>query len=154
MKSKKELIEELSQTVQRSGTLTVLHTNAVASEVGLSATEFEAMDIIRQYHPMSAGKLSLYCGLTTGAITGIVDRLERAGFARRRIDPADRRRVLLEPCDNPQSHQQVAALYGPVSQAFASLVTECTVEQLQFLVDIHSKMNEAMEKIITEMGEK
>jgi len=154
MKSKKELIEELSQSIQRSGTLTVLHTSAVADKVGLSATEFESMDIISHYQPMSAGKLATCCGLTTGAITGIVDRLERAGFVCRVSDPQDRRRVLLKPIEDRKKSKQVHELYRPMSEAFEALAMECSPEQLQFLVEIHNKMNAMTEKIIADMRKK
>lgn len=151
MMSKKELIETLNQSMQRSGTLTVLHTNAVADKIGLSATEFESMDLIRQYQPMSAGKLAVSCGLTTGAITGIIDRLERAGFVRRSSDPKDRRRVLLEPIKDPEKSKKIYALYRPMSEAFEEIAGQCTPEELRFLISIHDKMNQATEKIIATM---
>jgi len=151
MKSKKELIEELSQSMQRSGTLTVLHTNAVADKIGISATEFESMDLISHNQPMSAGHLAMRCGLTTGAITGIVDRLERAGLVKRVRDPEDRRRVLLTPVENEAKKRKVRALYRPMSQAFEEIMEECTPEQIQFLVDIHNKMSDRVETIITEL---
>jgi DNA-binding MarR family transcriptional regulator len=154
MKSKKELIEELNQSMQRAGTLTVLHTNAIADKIGLSATEFESMDIISRYQPMSAGKLAISCGLTTGAITGIIDRLARAGFVRRMSDPHDRRRVLLQPVEDPEKSKIIYDLYRPMSDAFGVLASECTPEQLQFLVEIHDKMNRITEQIIVEMRQK
>lgn len=151
MKSKKELIEELSQSMQRSGTLTVLHTNAVADKIGISATEFESMDLISHNQPMSAGHLAMRCGLTTGAITGIVDRLERAGLVKRVRDPEDRRRVLLTPVENEAKKRKVRELYQPMSRAFEEIVEECSPEQIQFLVDIHNKMSDRVETIITEL---
>lgn len=154
MKSKKELIEELSQSMQRSGTLTVLHTNAVADKIGISATEFESMDVISHNQPISAGHLANRCGLTTGAITGIVDRLERAGMVKRVSDPEDRRRVLLEPVENKEKSRRVRELYQPMSRAFEEIVEECTPEQIQFLVNIHNKMSDRVEKIIAELREK
>jgi DNA-binding MarR family transcriptional regulator len=153
MKSKKELIEELSQSMQRSGTLTVLHTNAVADKIGISATEFESMDVISHNQPISAGHLATRCGLTTGAITGIIDRLERANLVRRVRDPEDRRRVLLEPIENKEKKKKVRELYQPMSRAFNELMEECTPEQLQFLVDIHDKMSDRVERIIGELRE-
>ena len=151
MKSKKELIDDLNHSMQRAGTLTVLHTNAVADKIGLSATEFESMDVITHYQPMSAGKLASSCGLTTGAITGILDRLERAGFVERLHDPNDRRRVLLKPIENRKKSKKIRELYRPMSEAFEQLAQECTAEELQFLVDIHNKMNAMTEKIIADM---
>jgi DNA-binding MarR family transcriptional regulator len=109
------------------------------------------MDIISHYQPMSAGKLAVYCGLTTGAITGIVDRLERAGFVCRKNDPEDRRRVLLKPIEDTEKSEKIRKLYQPMSDAFAELAAECSPEQLQFLVDIHTKMNEMTEKIIANL---
>ncbi|HEY5695536.1 MAG TPA: MarR family transcriptional regulator [Candidatus Saccharimonadales bacterium] len=154
MKSRQELIEELNQSMQRSGTLTVLHTNAVAQKVGISATEFESMDLINHHQPMSAGHLAMRCGLTTGAITGIVDRLEQAGLVKRVRDPGDRRRVLLEPIKNRTRQQKICELYEPMSQAFSEITNELTTEQIRFLIDIHNKMNDRVEKIITELREK
>jgi DNA-binding MarR family transcriptional regulator len=154
MKSKKELIEELSESIQRCGTLTVLHTNAVADKIGLSATEFESMDVISRHQPMSAGNLALKCGLTTGAITGIVDRLEHAGLVRRVRDPHDRRRVFLKPVEDEEKSHKVRELYGPMSQAFERIIQKRTPEEIQFLIDIHNEMNEETEKIIAQLRKK
>ena len=154
MKSKKELIEELNQSMQRSGTLTVLHTNAVADKIGLSATEFESMDIISRHQPMSAGNLARYCGLTTGAITGIVDRLERAGLVRRMRDPHDRRRVFLKPVEDEEKSRRVRELYCPMGQAFERVMQKCTPEQIEFLISVHDQMNDEVEKIIAELRQK
>lgn len=154
MKSKKELIDEFNQIIQRSGTLTVLHTNAIADKIGLSATEFESMDIISRNQPISAGKLAIECGLTTGAITGIIDRLERAGLVRRLHDPKDRRRVLLDPVENVEKSKKICELYQPMSEMFSVLAEECTPEQLQFLVDIHTKMIDMTEKSIVQIRQK
>lgn len=154
MKTRQDLIEELNQAIQRCGTLTVLHTNAVASKIGLSATEFESMDVISRYQPMSAGKLAHMCGLTTGAITGIVDRLERVGLVKRVRDPMDRRRVFLHPIEDPEKSKRIRELYCPMGQAFEQVMQQCTTEQIQFLIDIHKKMNEATEAIIADLQDK
>jgi len=153
MKSRAVLMKELNQAIQRSSTLTVLHTNAIANKVGLSGTEFEAMDIISRYQPMTAGKLSKYCGLTTGAITGLVDRLSRAGTAKRMRDPEDRRRVFIIPVENEEKNKRVCDLYGPIGKAFEKTMNECSDEQLQFLVEFHLKMNNEMEKILIDLRE-
>ena len=154
MKSKKELIDELNQSVQRGGTLTVIHTNAIADKIGLSATEFEAVDIITNNQPVSAGQLATFCGLTTGAITGLVDRLERAGFVRRKSDPTDRRRVLLEHVHAPQIEDKVRQLYQPISVAYDTLLSKYSPEQLEFLLEYTNTLNDEVEKIIVELKQK
>lgn len=151
MKSQKKLQYELSEAIQRAGTLKVLHTNAVASRIGLSATEFEAMDIISRYQPMTAGKLADYCGLTTGAITGLVDRLERAGFVERERDSEDRRRVYIKPIENAERSQKVRELYMPIAQAFGELSAKYTPEQIQLLIDLHNYLNDVTEKAISQL---
>jgi DNA-binding MarR family transcriptional regulator len=154
MKSKKELIEDLSQSIQRAGTLNVLHTNAIASQIGLSATEFESMDTISHNQPMSAGQLASRCGLTTGAITGIVDRLERAGVVSRESDPKDRRRVLLKPIEDREKSKKIRKLYQPMTEAFEVVMMEYTPEQIELLIDVHNKMNDVTEDIIVNMRKK
>ena len=154
MKSREDLIEELNQTIQRTGTLTVLHTNAVADKIGLSATEFESMDVISRYQPMSAGKLAHMCGLTTGAITGIIDRLERVGLVQRVRDPEDRRRVFLEPIEDQEKSQRICELYVPMAEAFKRVMKQCTDEQIQLLIDIHKRMNDEVEAITSDLRDK
>ncbi|WP_433470725.1 MarR family winged helix-turn-helix transcriptional regulator [Saccharomonospora azurea] len=73
----------------------VMFHEAVGARLGLSASDQRALALIGRHGPLTAGKLAEHTGLTPGAITGMVDRLERAGFARREPDPSDRRRVLI-----------------------------------------------------------
>ena len=150
MKSKKELIEELNHVVWQTSVLTTLYTHSIARKIGLSSSEFEALDLIRNNQPLSAGNLAVYCGLTTGAITGVVDRLEHAGLVCRKTDPADRRRVLLQPVDKANVERDICALYEPLSRAFNTVVASYSQEQLQFLVQSHSMLNKEVEKIIAE----
>lgn len=149
--SDEALHQELMQAFQLSGTLTVLHTNAVAHRIGLSATEFEAMDIITRYQPITAGKLSEYCGLTTGAITGIVDRLEKSGFVVRERDPEDRRRVFIKPIDNAVRSKKVRELYKPMNEGFKNFVCKYSKEELCFLLKLQKEANEMTEKAIAKM---
>lgn len=154
MKSRQKSHSELSEAIQKSGTLKVLHTNAVASRIGLSATEFEAMDIITRYQPMTAGKLADYCGLTTGAITGLVDRLERAGFVMRERDSDDRRRVYIKPIEDAERSKIVRELYTPISEAFRSIMAKYSSQETQLLIDLHNELNEVTEKAIGELRKK
>lgn len=69
---------------------------AVTELFGVNRTDARCMDILEHHGRMTAGQLASLSGLSTGAVTAVVDRLERAGYARRVPDPSDRRRVLLE----------------------------------------------------------
>jgi DNA-binding MarR family transcriptional regulator len=154
VKPKKDLGKELGEELQRGGTLNVLHTNAIADKIGLSATEFEALDIITHHQPVSAGKLAMYCGLTTGAITGLVDRLERAGFVQRHRDTNDRRRVLLEHIHTPEIEEKVRQLYRPLVDGYKKITNPYTSEQMEFLIQHNKKVNDMLENIITELQKK
>jgi DNA-binding MarR family transcriptional regulator len=64
-------------------------------DVGLNPTDLGSLCLLLLHGPTSAGRLAELNGLTTGAVTGVIDRLERGGFARRQVDPADRRKVIV-----------------------------------------------------------
>lgn len=71
--------------------------NAVADHLGMGTTDFSCLTVLLLEGPLTAGALAERSGLTTGAVTGLVDRLERGGWVRRLADPGDRRRVIVEP---------------------------------------------------------
>src|SRR5580693_2437800 len=93
---KRLIFEQLVTEVRRSQNATDRFDQAVADALGLNRTDMRCMDVIEREGPVPAGKLAAATGLTSGAITTALDRLERAGYARRADDPSDRRRVLVE----------------------------------------------------------
>src|SRR5438105_15388836 len=97
--SRAKLLQTLATEVGRTlSTHTVMLHAAVAERLGLNITDHKALDFAcRGGGPVTAGELAELTGLTTGAITGVIDRLEKAGFARRERDPNDRRRIILRP---------------------------------------------------------
>lgn len=88
-----ELGRELSTAV-------VAFHEAIGAHLGVSAVDQRAHALIGKLGPMSAGALAKEIGLTPGAVTGMVDRLERAGLVRRDPDPDDRRRVVISTADS------------------------------------------------------
>jgi DNA-binding MarR family transcriptional regulator len=95
--NKRKVFEELIYEVRRSQNATDRFDQAVADAIGINRTDLRCLDVIQREWPVRAGRLADQTGLTTGAITTVLDRLERAGYARRVRDPNDRRRVLVEP---------------------------------------------------------
>ncbi|WP_410655622.1 MarR family winged helix-turn-helix transcriptional regulator [Amycolatopsis sp. lyj-112] len=82
---------------REGSTLTVLRHARIAERMGLSATDHKALELIGQTPgPLTAGRIAELTGLSTGAVTGVMDRLEKAGLARRVRDTVDRRKVLIE----------------------------------------------------------
>src|SRR5437763_4461467 len=102
------LYAELGDEVRASQRATDTVDELLAETLGINRTDARCMDILDQHGRMSAGDLAEASRLTTGAITAVIDRLERAGLARRVPDPSDRRRVLVEP--TPKAYQIAAEL--------------------------------------------
>jgi DNA-binding MarR family transcriptional regulator len=96
---KRQLFGELISEVRRSQNATARFDQAVGDALGVGRTEMRCLDFLERVGPASAGQLAAETGLTTGAITAVLDRLERAGLARRTPDPNDRRRVVVEPTE-------------------------------------------------------
>jgi DNA-binding MarR family transcriptional regulator len=91
------LIERFATLGRQLSQATVLFHAQVAEHVGLSATDHKCLDLaVQAERPLTAGQIADLSGLSTGAVTGVIDRLERAGFVRRVRDPHDRRKVLVE----------------------------------------------------------
>jgi DNA-binding MarR family transcriptional regulator len=106
----------------RLSTATVLFHAAIADRLGIGATDVKCYSILRQAGPITAGELAERTGLTTGAITGVLDRLERAELVRRLRDPNDRRRIVVEIVPNTIREQEIWALYEPMGRAITGLV--------------------------------
>lgn len=92
---KKRIIHSINDLSRGMSTATVMFHQAIAEKAGLTATDHKYVDILLQHGDMTAGKLAEHTGLTTGAVTGVIDRLEKEGLVERARDPKDRRKVLV-----------------------------------------------------------
>ncbi|WP_394839522.1 MarR family transcriptional regulator [Pendulispora rubella] len=110
---------------------TILFHQAIAERVGLSVTDHKCLDIASRAAmegPLNAGRLAELTGLTTGAVTGVLDRLEKAGFVRREKDPDDRRQVLVRLL--PDRVPELMAVFAPFAKAWEEMCSRYTVEEL------------------------
>ncbi len=110
-------------------TAVVLFHEAVASRLGLNATEWRCLGLLDQYGPTTAGRLAELSGLTTGAITGIVDRLEKAGYVRREPNPRDRRSVIIHPLRFRELKEQVAPIFASLGRAMTAAASRYTAKE-------------------------
>lgn len=113
--------------------------------MGLSATEHKAADILRRFGPMTAGELAELTGLTTGAITGLVDRLEREGFVKREHDRQDRRRVIVRPMEHGK-YEEVNGLFAPLLDAVSRLFEQYSQNEKAVIADFAAKAAEALKE--------
>lgn len=117
---------------------TLMFHAAIAERVGLSATEHKALDLLSRAGPLTAGQLAEATGLTTGAITGLVDRLEKAGFVSRERDVRDRRKVVIAP-NLEKMNQEIAPLFEGMSQQMATVLSEYSEQELATIHDFVSR---------------
>jgi DNA-binding MarR family transcriptional regulator len=104
---------------------------AVADYLGINRTDARCLEIIERLGGATAGRLARESGLSTGAVTTVLDRLERSGLARRTSDPADRRRVLVEI--TPAARKANEALYRPLVESAAEQLLGYSEEELALL---------------------
>jgi DNA-binding MarR family transcriptional regulator len=130
---KRSVFEELVDEVRRSQSATQRFDQAVADALGLNRTDMRCLDVIEREGAVPAGRLADVTGLTTGAITTVLDRLERAGYARRVSDPSDRRRVLVEL--TAKARQVGETYYASHAALSEHLYQRYTRPQLELLLE-------------------
>jgi DNA-binding MarR family transcriptional regulator len=117
----------------------------VCQLLGINRTDARCMDILDQHGSMSAGDLAEASRLTTGAITAVIDRLERAGLAHRVPDPSDRRRVLVEVTPKAVAVatelmvEPMRALYTPMADRYSE-------DDLRLILDFTRQGREIQER--------
>src|SRR5689334_2301516 len=92
---KGELMERLMLALRRSSAAGVLHGQTIARGAGINSSDMECLDLIIMSGPSTAGEIGRRTGLSSGAVTGLIDRLEKQGLVERAADPDDRRKVLV-----------------------------------------------------------
>jgi len=135
----------------RMSTATVLFHSAVADRLGVGVTDVKCYSVLRQTGPITAGELGERVGLTTGAITGVIDRLEQVGLVRRARDPRDRRRVVLELLSNPEHERALNQLYGPLGQAIMELVSRYNEAERATILDFITRATAVLEAETTRL---
>lgn len=110
-------------------TAVVLFHEAVASRLGMNAAEWRCLGLLDLHGPTTAGGLAKLTGYTTGAITGIVDRLQKAGYVRREQHPRDRRSVIIHPLRLPKLRKEVAPIFASLGHAMTEAASHYTARE-------------------------
>jgi DNA-binding MarR family transcriptional regulator len=123
------IIKAFGDAVRAYQTVNDNFDQAVADHVGMNRTDARCIDLIDQAGGMTAGELARAAGLTTGAVTAVIDRLEAAGLARRLPDPNDRRRVRIETTE--KLWEVTAPLIGPMVDDSMAILADYSDEELE-----------------------
>jgi DNA-binding MarR family transcriptional regulator len=131
-KARAALLQELEEAMRRSSAQGVLFGQTVANVAGISGSDLECLDFLNLEGRVTAGRLAEVTGLTTGAITGVVDRLEKAGFVRRERDETDRRKVFIATV--PENVATIGRFYVPMQAAMHKVWSSYSEAELQLLL--------------------
>jgi DNA-binding MarR family transcriptional regulator len=143
-KKRLELLDRLSLAIRASQNTSEAFDEHVATAVGINRTDLRCLDILGQHGSITAGQLADLMHLSGGAITTLVDRLERAGYARRTRDTVDRRRVLVELV--PGSVERAFPYYEPLFHGTVRLLENHTDDELELMIDFLVKGREMVEQ--------
>jgi DNA-binding MarR family transcriptional regulator len=149
---RRELLQKFSDLGRKVSTQTVFLHQAIAQSFGLNATDTKCVDLIlsQPAGSVTAGQLADMTGLTTGAITHILDRLEKRQIIARVRDTRDRRRIFIGV--NPQSLEPLLPRYEAIGKAFTELVDQYGDAELQLICDYMEKASAVAQQLLTNMS--
>jgi DNA-binding MarR family transcriptional regulator len=132
--SKRELIDRVVSEFRTSGNQDDAFDNLAAQRLGVNRTDLHCLNAIENSGGLTAGQLATAAGLTSGAVTGVIDRLEEVGFARRVPDPNDRRRVKVEV--TPEFYARADEIWAPVKADWESkIASRFTLADLELIIE-------------------
>jgi DNA-binding MarR family transcriptional regulator len=138
--NREETIQIIVDRFREISTETVMFHQTVADELGLYITDHKCMDIIHRFGAMPAGRLGEMTGLTTGAITGMIDRLEKAGYVRPTNDPKDRRKTIVERVRNKKFERIIVMNFMPLHERMHKFLSSYSDSELTLLLDAMTKL--------------
>jgi len=134
-----ELQESLVPEIRRFIAGTILFNQKVADRFGLHLTDMQCLNILDLLGPATPGTLSEWTGLSTGGVTVMLDRMEKAGFIRREPNPADRRSILIEI--NARKLKKVGPVYAEINAQLDAYLAQMSRADLKCVVDFFSGLN-------------
>jgi len=144
--SRKELIDLLNQQSRELSNRTVLFHHWISELLGLNTIDHKCLDlIVRADSSITGAQLANITGLSSGAITGVIDRLEKAGYVVRERDKKDRRLVYIKPV-----MQKIEKDIGPIFESLQEIMTKIysrySDKELYSILDATTKINQIMKE--------
>lgn len=144
-------VVELRKTGQQYAYAALQMHETIARKAGFSATDHKYLGFFLQKGNLTAGQLADLSGLTTGAVTGLIDRFEKKRLVTRQFDPTDRRKVIIVP-----DKEKITALFEPYYQAFQEaserLIAALTEEEIEIIKIYLEKVIELMKNTNNELN--
>lgn len=134
-----QLYAELLDAMRDSASRALMLHHAVASRFGLNGTDIKALDLARNESELTAGRLAHLTGLTTSAVTALLDRLERRGLIRREHDPRDRRKVIVLVTGVHEAES--APIFATLADRIRATLDEYPEDALRTFLDLYQRIN-------------
>jgi DNA-binding MarR family transcriptional regulator len=148
-----EVRGELTRELRQFNGLGTSFFRAAAAQIGMTVTDMQVMDLLDLTGPSTAGQLADLTGLTTGAITRILDRLEEAKLVRRERDPNDGRKVIVRLASGKDEMHKVRLILDSVGKAWDEAASRYDDEQIAFLLEFLKHSNELSRKELARLQE-
>lgn len=145
--------EELMQELRQFNRLGVSFFRVAAARVGMAVTDIQIMDLLDRGGPATAGQLAEFTGLTAGAITRILDRLEENRLVHRERDPTDGRKVIVRIDESKDDMHKVRSILDSVGKAWDEVASRYDHEQIAFLINFLKDSNAISRKELARLQE-
>lgn len=142
---------EILTRMDRLIALSMVGRHVVAGRLGVNVTDLTCLGFVieAKEEALTAGALARLAGITTGAVTGVVNRLEGAGYVRRVPDPHDRRRVRIVPEGDPAV--RIAVAYEPVHRRLIELFESYGPDELAVISDGFTRAGDALRTSLADL---
>ncbi len=141
---KNELVDQINRSAREYGISTVLFRHAVGERLGVNVTDMECLALIFFKGLSTPSELARYTGLTSGAATAMLDRLEKARLIERQPNPNDRRGTLIVLTS--ERNQEMNVLFTPAREAIAKLTSGYSEKDLEIIADYLGKLADIWEQ--------
>lgn len=136
--------QEFTKTLRKFGVKNILNQQQIASALHISNYDFITIQILEETGAITAGELANRTGLSTGSVTALIDRLEKANFVKRELDTKDRRKVNIVPIYGER--KDVKTLYEPLNESMLALIQSYDETARAQIIDFLSKASDVLEE--------
>jgi DNA-binding MarR family transcriptional regulator len=117
----------------------ILYNQRVADQLGMNPTDMQCIHLLELQGPLTPGRLAVCTGLTTGGVTVVLDRLEKAGYVRRERNPQDRRSVVIHL--EPETLSQIGIHYAAINDQLGAFLATYPERDLKTVLEFFAKIN-------------
>lgn len=139
--AREQIMSHLISLIHKQTRTAVLFVQTVSKITGINPTDIKCLDFLSEVHSATAGDLAKVTGLTTGAVTSVIDRLENAGFVKREADSNDRRKIIIRlTAEHPNNLKLVHDLFA---NQIPNVLSGYKTDELKLIADWNAKMTAA-----------